>query len=130
MSNEYNDLLDILAKKEAPVVSRQRRKILKESNLSAAKRKKLAPKKKDAVQKEEKEVLKFEEILNFEQPLAKNEYEITENAKGEIKMEFGPEIPESVRKRAIAWAQKRGLKAKEMSLGKSVDMNYWIVFSK
>jgi hypothetical protein len=121
MSNEFNDILDILAKKEAPVVARTRRKILKETGIPASKRKKLKPKTLPQVQK-------TEAVHNFEQPLAKNEYEIIEKSDGEIKMEFGPEVPDIFKKRAMEWAKKRGLKTKEMSLEKSTSSNFWVVF--
>lgn len=118
-------MLDELSKKEAPIVARWRRKILKQSGLNAAKRNKLKPSK-----EEEKDTFQAEAVTSFETPLAKNEYEVSQFDNGDVKMEFGPEVPAQFRKRAMEWAKKRGLKSKETSLGKSETSNTWVIFSK
>ena len=82
------------------------------------------------MEREAKEALKTEEVLDFTQPLAKNEYETSINGDGEMRMEFGPEVPDLVKKRAMDWAKKRGLRAKEASLNKSDGANEWVVFVK
>jgi len=122
-NKRLNEMMDSLFKREAPIVARTRRKILKQAGLSALKRKAL--KQKD---NQVNETYKSESTTNFEQPLAKNEYEVTQFNNGEFKMEFGPEVPELVKKRAMEWAKKRGLKTKEMSLGKSNETNSWVIF--
>ena len=121
MSNDFNEIIDILSKKEAPIVARMRRKILKEGVISASKRKKMKT-------KDIQDTQKSEAVYNFEQPLAKNEYEVMTKADGEIKMEFGPDVPELFKKRAMKWAEKRGLKAKEISLEKSNGSSFWIIY--
>jgi hypothetical protein len=121
ISKMLNEMLEPMIKKESPIVARRRRKILKESHVGAAARKKL---------KQVQQTYKSEEVLDLAQPLAKNEYETSVNEAGEMKFEFGPEVPELVKKRAMEWAKKRGLKAKEASLSKSVTGTEWIVFTK
>ena len=123
MDKMLNEMMDSLFKREAPIVARMRRKLLRQAGLSASKRKSLK-------QKDEHldEAYKSEVVSNLEQPLAKNEYEVTQFGNGEFKMEFGPEVPELVKKRAMEWAKKRGLKTKEMSLGKSSKTNSWVIF--
>jgi len=123
MKKEFNQLIDSLTKKEAPITAKYRRKVLKESGLSASKRKKLKAKK-------DKDAYKTEDVMDFGRPLAKNEYQITEFANEELKMEFGPEVPEQFRKRALDWAKRKGLRAKEASLGKSDQSFTWVVFTK
>lgn len=62
--------------------------------------------------------------------LSKSAYGVDLMDNGEMKMEFGPEVPELVKKRAIEWAKKRGLRVKESSLGKSESGFEWLIFSK
>ena len=115
-------MLEALTKKEAPITAKYRRKILKDSKLSASQRKKLKGKK-------DENAHKMEDVLDLGRPLAKNEYEVTEFANNEIKMEFGPEVPEQFRKRAMDWAKRKGLKTKETSLGKSDQSFTWVIFT-
>ena len=107
-----------LKKAESPIIARRKRKLMQDAGLPASQRRKL--KSKNTVEKEELEDGK----------LAKNEYEFTAFGNGDFKMEFGEEVPELVKKRAMQWAKKRGFKAKEASLEKSVGGTTWIVFAK
>jgi len=117
------DLYEQLSKAEAPIVARVRRKILKDSGLAASKRRKLKGPK--VVQKSE---FTFDDGSRHEMPLAKNEYQMTSYGSGDVMMEFGPEVPEEFRRRAIEWAKARGLKAKAQSMAKSENSATWIVF--
>lgn len=107
MSN-INKLLETLldqtlAKSERKAATKERRKFLENSVVS---------------------------ITNFTETLAKNDCEITNFDNGEFKMEFGPEVPETVKKRAMDWAKKKGFKPVEMSLGKNADSSTWTIFRK
>ena len=52
-------------------------------------------------------------------PLSKNELGVTTHKNGIVKMEFGTEVPEDVKKAAISWAKRRGLVPVDMKLAKS-----------
>lgn len=127
IDNMLDDLLKSLVKKEAPIVARIRRKILKQGGLGAAQRKKIT---KRPNQFGDGAAYKSEVITTYEQPLAKNEYEAVSFEDGNVKMQFGSEIPELVKKRAMDWAKKRGFKIKEMSLDKNSESGSWVIFGK
>lgn len=61
--------------------------------------------------------------------LAKNEIMASTFTDGAIKFDFGSEVPEPIKKAAMAWAQKRGLKAVEASLAKSKDAVETVMFA-
>ena len=115
-------LYEDLAKAQSPIVARARRKILKEAGLPAGERLKL---KRLKIQKSE---LFAGDSNNFHEPLAKNEYQITAYDSGDIMMEFGPDVPEDFKRRAMEWAKRKGLKAKAHSMNKSSDAFNWTLF--
>jgi hypothetical protein len=49
---------------------------------------------------------------------------------GTIKMDFGAKVNEKVKKAALDWARKRGLKTLEESVNKSTDSNSYKIFGK
>lgn len=61
--------------------------------------------------------------------LAKNEIMASTFNDGAVKFDFGSEVPEPIKKAAMAWAQKRGLKAVEASLAKSKDAIETVLFA-
>jgi hypothetical protein len=65
-----------------------------------------------------------------EAPLRKNQIMAQIGADETIRMDFGADIPESIKKAAMTWAKRRGLKAVEASLQKSADSSSYIIFSK
>ena len=69
-------------------------------------------------------------ITDLSQPLAKSDYQIAKYGNGDLRLDFGPEVPESVKKKALEWAKRRNLKVKEASLGKSSDATSWILLGK
>lgn len=60
--------------------------------------------------------------------LKKNEMMTSAYSDGTIKLDFGAEVPETIRKAAINWAKKRGLKAIEAPLNKTQDSIDSIIF--
>lgn len=62
--------------------------------------------------------------------LAKNEVMASSFSDGSIKLDFGSGIPAHVKKAALSWAKKRGLKPIEASLDKSITSASFIVLSK
>lgn len=100
---------------QSPIIARRKRKLMLETGVPASQRKKIKPKTKKS---------------EDDDTLAKNEYEFTSFNNGEVKMEFGEDIPELFKKRAMEWAKKRGFKPREMSLEKSVGGTTWVVFGK
>jgi hypothetical protein len=125
MKKEYEELIQSLAKKESPIVARMRRRFQKEAGFSAKKRKQL-----QKLTKQPSQAQKSEEVLNFEEPLAKNEYQMTQYLDGTFKMEFGPEVPEKVKKRAKEWAARKGLKVSEIGLEKNENGFERIIYKK
>lgn len=67
--------------------------------------------------------------FNDYSPLNKNEMGLTTHKNGVVKMEFGVEVPEEVKKAAISWAKKRGMVAVDMKLSKNCDMSSSHVFT-
>jgi hypothetical protein len=61
--------------------------------------------------------------------LSKNECMASFFDSGELRFDFGAEVPEKVKKAAMLWAKKRGLKAVEASLTKSDGSNSYVRFS-
>ena len=61
--------------------------------------------------------------------LAKNETMVSAFNDGAIKFDFGSEVPDNIKKAAFNWAKKRGLKAVEASLTKSVDSVETVMFA-
>lgn len=64
------------------------------------------------------------------QSLQKNEVMASAYKDGVVRLDFGSDVPEKVKKAAISWAKKRGLKAIEMSLTKSDTSNSFMIFAK
>lgn len=63
-------------------------------------------------------------------PLAKNEMRCSEYENGCIKLDFGSDVSDDIKKAAIHWAKKRGLSPIEASLAKSVDSPEYVILSK
>lgn len=63
------------------------------------------------------------------QSLSKNECMASIFNTGELRFDFGKEVPEKVKKSAMAWAKKKGLKAVEASLDKSESTHSYVTFS-
>jgi hypothetical protein len=74
-------------------------------------------------------IVKDSAVFTEAKALSKSAYGVNLMDSGEMKMEFGPEVPELVKKRAMEWAKKRGLRVKESSLGKSESGFEWVIFS-
>lgn len=55
------------------------------------------------------------------QNLSKNEVMASVYDNGIVKMDFGSSVPENVRKAAMSWAKRKGLKPVEASLNKSAN---------
>lgn len=81
------------------------RKMRPENHVQAAKLKELI-------------VNKIEEIY-ASKSLAKNEAQASFYDDGIVKMDFGPAVPDKVKKAAMAWAKRRGLNPVEATLTKS-----------
>lgn len=63
-------------------------------------------------------------------PLAKNEMRCSEYENGCIKLDFGSDVPDDIKKAAIQWAKKRGLSPVEASLSKSANSSEYVILSK
>lgn len=63
---------------------------------------------------------KFEEKRDLE-TLAKSDVMVSTFDNGGIRMDFGSAVPEKIKKAALEWAKKRGLRAIEESMAKSSD---------
>lgn len=61
--------------------------------------------------------------------LNKNEALASFYDSGVVKLDFGPEVDPELKKAAMKWAQKKGLKAIETTLQKSKDQFQTIIFS-
>lgn len=72
---------------------------------------------------------KIEEFLAL-RDLKKNEFIASEYDNGEMKFDFGSAVPEKVKKMALAWAKKKGLKPTEVSLNKSKNTTSSVLCSK
>lgn len=73
--------------------------------------------------------LKSEEKIHTIADLAKNETMASFFESGHIKMDFGSAVPEKVKKAALEWAKRKGLKAIEASLAKSANSPSSVTFS-
>jgi hypothetical protein len=60
--------------------------------------------------------------------LAKNEVMASAFDNGSVKMDFGAEVPESVKKAALKWAENRGLAPLEASLKKNANSSTSVLF--
>jgi len=61
--------------------------------------------------------------------LAKNEVMASTFDSGHIKLDFGSEVPEKVKKAALEWAKRKGLKVSEASLAKSAMSPSFVVYA-
>jgi hypothetical protein len=61
--------------------------------------------------------------------LKKNEMMASSYTDGTLKLDFGSEVPEPVKKAAMNWAKKRGLKVVELSLNKSENVGSTMILS-
>jgi hypothetical protein len=71
---------------------------------------------------------KFERASALES-LLKNEVMVAAFDDGDLRFDFGAKVPEKIKKAAIEWAKKRGLRPVEASLAKSVGGPSYIYFS-
>ncbi|HSV26693.1 MAG TPA: hypothetical protein VLH60_02265, partial [Sedimentisphaerales bacterium] len=71
---------------------------------------------------------KFEEYVAVSQ-LKKNEALASVYDGGVVKMDFGPEVDDKLRKAALQWAKKRGLKPVEASLKKSAGSTSYVLYA-
>lgn len=62
--------------------------------------------------------------------LKKNEVMTSIYDNGCIRMDFGGDIDDKIKKAAMSWAKKRGLKAMEASVSKSAGANSHVIFGK
>lgn len=63
-------------------------------------------------------------------PLAKNEARFSAYENGSVRMDFGEQVPENVKKAAITWAKTRGLSAIEASMMKSMKSSEYVIMAK
>lgn len=61
--------------------------------------------------------------------LKKNQFMARVHDDGIVKMDFGADVPEQVRKAAMSWAKRRGLKPVEASLVKKENGPYSITYA-
>lgn len=71
---------------------------------------------------------KFEEALALKE-LKKNQVMASTYENSVVKLDFGSDVPESVKKSVMAWAKRRGLKATEASLTKSKNARSSITYA-
>lgn len=93
-----------------------------ETGVSQMDRRKMTTVVKEEISKAVKEAV-------LRQNLKKNEVMSSVYDTGDIKFDFGSEVPESVKKAAMNWAKKRGLKPVEASLQKSANSTQTVLFS-
>lgn len=124
MNSKLNEMFEIidaaLNKAEAKTSAQARRKFLMETGVPASRRKKLKAKTNKAELDEDKK----------EENLEKNACQFTSFDNGDLKMEFGEDVPDLIKKRAMEWAKKRGFNPAEASLGKSSTGISWIILKK
>lgn len=63
-------------------------------------------------------------------PLAKNEARFSAYENGSIRMDFGEDVPENIKKAAISWAKNHGLSAVEASMMKSTKNSEYVIMAK
>lgn len=70
---------------------------------------------------------KMEEALSV-QSLQKNQMMARVHDNGVVKLDFGADVPDSIKKAAIGWAKRKGLKPIEASLAKSKNSTYSVTY--
>lgn len=63
-------------------------------------------------------------------PLAKNEFRCSTYDNGCVRLDFGEDVPDSIKKAAIDWAKSRGLSAVEASMMKSMKSSEYVIMSQ
>jgi hypothetical protein len=71
---------------------------------------------------------KMEELTALNQ-LKKNEFMASLYDSGTVKLDFGSDVPEEVKKAAMGWAKRKGLRPIEASLNKSAGTVNTMVYS-
>ena len=71
---------------------------------------------------------KFDELVSIK-TLAKNEAQASFYENGIVKMDFGSDIDPKVKEAAMRWAKKKGLKAIEANLQKSIGEPITVMFA-
>lgn len=79
------------------------------------------------VSKAERIVLTAFEDYLYKSQLKKHDVLFSKYENGEVRFDFGSNVSEKIKKAAIAWAKKRGLKVAEASLQKSLDSTSYII---
>lgn len=102
----------------------------KNAEMKAQLRKKLSSITESSVSKSEVVAAVKAEVISqmANTALAKNEVMASAFDNGSIKMDFGAEVPESVKKAALKWAKNRGLSPLEASLKKNVNSSTSVLF--
>ena len=82
----------------------------------------------ERVEKMAKEMTKMmQELMGT--PLAKNESRFSTYDNGCVRLDFGEDVPDRVKKAAMNWAKSRGLSAVEASLTKSLKGPEYVIMS-
>jgi hypothetical protein len=71
----------------------------------------------------------IEDMKNFKE-LKKHQASASFFDDGTVRLDFGPQVAEKVKKAALDWARRRGLKILEESVNKSKDAYSYSVFGK
>jgi hypothetical protein len=79
------------------------------------------------VSKVERIVLSAFEDYLYKSQLKKHDVLFSKYENGEVRFDFGSNVSEKIKKAAIAWAKKRGLKVVESSLQKSIYSTSYII---
>lgn len=74
-------------------------------------------------------VSKIKESMEVED-LAKNEVMASAFNDGSVKMDFGSDVPEEIKKAALKWAKDRGLRPTEASLAKNLHSATSVLFGR
>lgn len=72
---------------------------------------------------------KMEEAMALKE-LRKNQFMARVHSDGIVKLDFGAEVPQSIKKAAIDWAKRKGLKPIEANLSKSNSSISSVVYTK
>lgn len=74
-------------------------------------------------------ISKIKESMEIEE-LAKNEVMASAFNDGSVKMDFGSDVPDEIKKAALKWAKDRGLKPTEASLAKNLQSATSVIFGR
>lgn len=115
---------DVVSVSKSPLLAREINNYLKRSHIARKlKGAKIREKMKQRLtpqQIAQQFVDKAEEVLAHK-TLAKNEAMVSMYESGAVRLDFGAEVPEKIKKAALLWAERRGLKPVEASMSKSAN---------